>query len=708
MVDWGTIAQIGATVLPSLIGGGKGGTSAPASSGGYDWGTILSVLGSQAAKLRAVPNAGASDEDVKKANRITLLATLLGGGAAALGTGMTQARQGAAYGDALKILGGMGTTTGQPIAPSDATGAVGGTKRTLLIPVIGPDGKPIYDEDEARALLARQGYQDIEPGGALTPMTPSASASQVQTAATPGGIDYSALGPLLGAMSPEQSKAVMGQVQQQQKLLERATRPFGLNEISQAMSAAGQMTQDPELKSQIVSTLLTGEQERRIGALPASQQARARQMASQTSSPITGLFGSTEGAQVPAPAVASPALRGLMGPSEQPEATTEIARRQEPVQAITPEMGKSLSLDEMETLEDVGAPLAAATPTPTPQARPFLAGPSRGIEIVQAEISEIQNARTRAEAIMADRSRSTSERVGAGNAVDRANVLLKERRDELKSLKAQENVERRLSLQEQANIVAQQRGEEQGERAEAAQRIGIIKTADANAKEAFNGYKLPETTKALTTGAQLLEGGRFSQTRAAEAFKRSIDGTGVIGGELVQMLNDIRPELAQRVDSLFSKYAGMRPSDFTDAELADLRRGFAVSTMVAYQQVNDIRNGYRENFRRYGKDYTGEVPDPPYEAESAKLAAAYDRLIQKIPAKQRQGLPVSIRGLTSEQINDSYDGIALAPTQTQRTGVSDLVGSLFGMSRPTPTPTASPAPIRYQPGMMRGNFEIVG
>lgn len=710
-MDWGSIAQIGAAVLPAIFGGGSSG-SAPSTGGGTNWGAILAALGSQAAKIQAVPNAGASESDIKKANRINLLAGLLGGGVSALGTSMVQERQGQAYSDALKILGRIRTTTGQPITPGGTTGAVGGTQGTLDIPVIGKEGQKIYDAAAARDELARQGFQDIGPGGVTTPMQPSTPPSQAATAATPSGLDIGALGPLLGRMSPEQSKVIMGQIQQQQKILDRATRPMGLTEWNQAINAARQEgIDDPGLVVERAKQLLTAEEDRRVGMVPSNLQGQARERISSAPSSFKGLFGEAQKPSPPPSQEVSPALRGLVGPKEAVKPSTEIARRQEPAPQITPEMRQGLSADELATLENQGVATGVA---PT-QADTFLAAPpqvSPEIETVRSNIAQIEAARNQALQIKADPSRPFDERRKAEDLAKRLDVVLKDQRSNLQSLQTQQNVERRLGLEAQRIAAGERRGEEQGKRAEDNQSLKIIDTADAAAKDAFNAAKLPDTTRALVTGTQLLEGGKFSQTRAAETFKRSIDGTGVIGGELVQMLNDIRPELAQRVNGLFSRYANIAPSKFTDKELADLRRGFAVSTMVAYQQIADIQSSYRDTFRRRGDYFKGKVPDAPYNAEAAKLAASYDKLIQKIPLGQRQGLPVSIRGLTSDQINDSYDGINLEPTGTLATSApavptrnvtaSDVVRSFLGMGNPTPTPTP------YKVGDQVGRFVIEG
>lgn len=108
-----TIINVGS----SLFGGG--GSSAPSapSSSGVDWGSILSGVGQLASRFEAVPGAGATDEDIRKANRYNLIAGLLGGGSQIAGGLMTQQRKAGMLQDVSDILSGKQTTTGQQIAP---------------------------------------------------------------------------------------------------------------------------------------------------------------------------------------------------------------------------------------------------------------------------------------------------------------------------------------------------------------------------------------------------------------------------------------------------------------------------------------------------------------------------------------------------------------------------------------------------------------
>lgn len=114
IADWlPTLINVGS----SLFGGG--GSSAPSapSSSGIDWGSILSGVGQLASRFEAVPGAGATDEDIRKANRYNLIAGLLGGGSQLAGGLMAQQRKAGMLQDVSDILSGKQTTTGQQIAP---------------------------------------------------------------------------------------------------------------------------------------------------------------------------------------------------------------------------------------------------------------------------------------------------------------------------------------------------------------------------------------------------------------------------------------------------------------------------------------------------------------------------------------------------------------------------------------------------------------
>lgn len=79
-------------------------------------GLALSGLGQLASKFQATPNEGATEEDVKKANRYNMIAGILGGLGQIAGGEIARQSQSEAKGELAKILSGAGTTTGQPIS----------------------------------------------------------------------------------------------------------------------------------------------------------------------------------------------------------------------------------------------------------------------------------------------------------------------------------------------------------------------------------------------------------------------------------------------------------------------------------------------------------------------------------------------------------------------------------------------------------------
>lgn len=80
--------------------------------------TALSGLGQLAGSFRATPNEGATEEDIKKANRYNMLAGILGGIGTIAGGELGRRYQDEGKSELAKILGGAGTTTGQEIPTS--------------------------------------------------------------------------------------------------------------------------------------------------------------------------------------------------------------------------------------------------------------------------------------------------------------------------------------------------------------------------------------------------------------------------------------------------------------------------------------------------------------------------------------------------------------------------------------------------------------
>lgn len=80
--------------------------------------TALSGLGQLAGSFRATPNEGATEEDIKKANRYNMLAGILGGLGTIAGGELGRRYQDEGKAELAKILGGAGTTTGQEIPTS--------------------------------------------------------------------------------------------------------------------------------------------------------------------------------------------------------------------------------------------------------------------------------------------------------------------------------------------------------------------------------------------------------------------------------------------------------------------------------------------------------------------------------------------------------------------------------------------------------------
>jgi hypothetical protein len=114
--DWiPTIINVGS----SLFGGGSSTpttTTSPYSSS-IDWGSLLSGLGQVASRFEAVPNAGATEKDIERANRYNMIAGLLGGAGQIAGSQLQASERRGLGQDLAAILGGQGTYTGQPIAP---------------------------------------------------------------------------------------------------------------------------------------------------------------------------------------------------------------------------------------------------------------------------------------------------------------------------------------------------------------------------------------------------------------------------------------------------------------------------------------------------------------------------------------------------------------------------------------------------------------
>jgi len=138
--DWiPTIINVGS----SLFGGGSSTpttTTSPYSSS-IDWGSLLSGLGQVASRFEAVPNAGATEKDIERANRYNMIAGLLGGAGQIAGSQMQASEKRGLGQDLAAILSGQGTYTGQPIAPVSPALATSQSKTPIPVPTATPQSK---------------------------------------------------------------------------------------------------------------------------------------------------------------------------------------------------------------------------------------------------------------------------------------------------------------------------------------------------------------------------------------------------------------------------------------------------------------------------------------------------------------------------------------------------------------------------------------
>ena len=475
-MDWGSIAQIGAAVLPAIFGGGSSG-SAPSTGGGTNWGAILAALGSQAAKIKATPLAGADESDIRKANRINLLTGLLGGGVSALGTSMVQQRQAAADAKALKILSGLETTTGQPIVPGGSTGT--------------------------------------EPVGATPTVT------------TGDGQDILGLGSIAsqyGELSPTMQKRVMDYAKEQQKQFQKAIAPMSPQEAAAIGSIAAQLSPVEESRPMYAEQLERRFQQQKASQLPFGLRQRAEEITSQRPPVIGSLFGQ----QPPQTEGITPATTPTVTMERRPTALVEEFPQVSELPAeVQTEFNQAMDVlggrrqQTTPTLRGEEPPTPtprapAPTPSPTPTATPFPAQVE--VEQLSAKKAALENDVVALQRVIQDPRVPEQQRQRAPAALAVAREELKMITENLdRSSRAFEKQQSGAREEERIGLTRaqQERQEKRGQRD-----FNFEIDKQAGAIQDKNGQPLIDQVRMLQNTLNFSELDRFGQNNALINLRR--------------------------------------------------------------------------------------------------------------------------------------------------------------------------------------------
>lgn len=620
-MDWlSTLLQAGSAAL------GSGGGAATRGGGGSYWPALLSGIGSIASSFQAVPNPGASRKDYERANRINLLAGLFGTGLSAAGDIMQKNQESNVYNSLADILSGKQTFSGQAVP-----GQAASVSPTQSVPY-GVDGM----------VPPQQGAANV-PLPTPTPIAPTSIAQQIFQLAK----QYPSMSKQL------LEKGIQQQAQEEESTLKRAeilrkAAGVDLSRYATAMEVAKNAGVDPSLREQYAQGLLRAQEE-------------ANRAVTQSLSP-TGRIGP---------------LSGLISPMPQPvraEAPTpKTVESPVPTTVETPsasgyaEIPKGLSQSELGTLRQIGVipPTAAqedltapqtpkAVQTPTPTETPT------GVP-TQSQIDELRNQKEQLNRVI--------EQLSSGEGLTpnlRNNVLA--RSEALRRAKA--------SLNEVDSLISENKKEEESVRQ---RNYSAVKDVNAEISTRFRGENLGEIQKNMQFAGDALEGGRFSQVQALTVLKKAMDNTGVIQGELQDLLGLIEPALQQNIRGILSRF-GVRKPNFKESELTDVRRTLAVMAMANYQRVQNLQRTERELYSQYG--YSGEPPTQ-FNADLERFAKLYQDNISKVKQQLRGGLPASVEGgiKASQQVEQkgALDGL-LSP---QNTPIPYKIGDTIGGVRIT-------------------------
>ena len=621
-MDWlSTLLQVGSAAL------GSGGGAAKSGGGGSYWPALLSGLGNIASSFQAVPNPGASRKDYEKANRINLLAGLFGSGLSAAGGIMQKNQESDVYSSLADILSGKQTFSGQAIpgqaagiSPTEGVSPVPG--QTVGVP---PTQDMPYGVDGM--VPPQQGAANV-PLPTPTPAIPTSTAQRIFELAK----QYPSMSKQLLEMGIQQRAQEEESALKRAEILRKAAG-VDLSKYATAMEVAKNAGIDPALRSQYAQGLLRPQEEANRAAIESIYP--------------TGRIGP---------------LSGLISPMPQPvqaEAPTpKTVESPAPTTVKTPsasgyaEIPKGLSQGELGTLRQIGViPPTTAQEEPTaPQAPKAVQTPAptetpTGVP-TQSQIDELKSQKEQLNRVI--------EQLSSGEGLEpnlRSNVLA--RSEALRRAKT--------NLDQVNNLISESQKEEESVRQ---RNYSAVKDVNAEISTRFRGENLGEIQKNMQFAGNALEGGRFSQVQALTVLKKAMDNTGVIQGELQDLLGLIEPALQQNIRGILSRFGVKKPS-FKESELTDVRRTLAVMAMANYQRVQNLQRTERELYSQYG--YSGEPPTQ-FKSDLEKFAKLYQDNIGKVPQQLRGGLPASVEGEISapQQVEQkgALDGL-LSPQNTK-------------------------------------------